>query len=90
VVRAGAALQRCASPLLYHNCLWPTMITISLFLMGCSIAPVEPCPLPQRGPPPLPKLVRPEALRIHDAAEHSARLGTEAALRLCAARWLNR
>ena len=69
------------------------MIILLLLLVGCSAAPRPdtpgPCPLPQRGPPPLPALVRPEALRAHDAAEHAARLGTEAALRLCAKRWLN-
>jgi len=66
---------------------------ILLLLAGCSVVavvPAEPCPAPQPGPPPLPALVRPEALRVHDAAEHAARIGTEAALRLCAQRWLNR
>jgi hypothetical protein len=64
---------------------------IVLLVTGCAVSerqPVpDPCPHAQPGPPPLPPLVRPEQLRAHDAAEHAARIGTEAALALCAQRW---
>jgi hypothetical protein len=61
-------------------------------LTGCTPASMpggapEPCSHAQPGPPPLPTLVRPDQLRAHDAAEHAARIGTEAALTLCAQRW---
>lgn len=67
------------------------LFTIVLVVAACTptigLPPPQPCPLAQPGPPPLPALVRPEQLRAHDAAEHAARLGTEAALALCAQRW---